>query len=225
MNGSIIIYIFFRILQIELDWLFYLAVWANLIAFSVTYLEQCLLKKLYFGKIGSLEGVILILLILFSFLTIQGKIFWLKFTVMGFPVYIILVFVLISGVIYTVFSSLMRIKYIPTSFIHFIFAGSILYSFTINNKISWFLIFWVINAYAADFILKSMKAHLLNYDHPKPDMLIYILFIYHFFEKYFYFEHMYVFFGYGLLITAKIIWNLIKIFYEFKRYWIWWNFR
>ena len=34
-NGSIIIYIFFKTLQIELDWLFYLTIWFNLIAFSI----------------------------------------------------------------------------------------------------------------------------------------------------------------------------------------------
>ena len=224
-NGSIIIYIFFRILQIELDWLFYLVVWANLIAFSITYLEQCCLNKLYFGKIGSLEGIILIIIILCSILTIQGKTFWFRFSIMDLPVYFFLVLVLISGVIYTVISSLNRIKYVPSSFKHFVLVGSILYYFCINNQISWYLIFFVINAYSADFILKSMKSHLLNTEHPKPDILIYILLFFNLFETYFYFEQEIIYFCYGILITTKIIWNLIKIFIEFKRYWIWWNFR
>jgi len=225
LNGSIIIYIFFRILQIELDWLFYLAVWANLIAFSVTYLEQCFLKKLYFGKIGSLEGVILIILILCSILTTEGKIFWNSFYILDLPVYIFLVLVFISGVIYTVISSLRRLKYVPKSFIHFLLTGSILLYFCSNNQISWYLIFFVVNAYSADFILKSMKSHLLNTAYPKPDKLIYILLFFNFFETYFYFQHEMVYLCYGLLITARITWKMIEIFTEFKRYWIWWNFR
>ena len=86
-NGSIILYLFFRILQIELDWIFYLAIWLNLVAFTLTYLEQSIQKELHFGKIGSLEGVVLILLIICSFMTSQGKTFWLEnFTKqIGFP--------------------------------------------------------------------------------------------------------------------------------------------
>ena len=225
LNGSIIIYIFFKILQIELNWLFYLAVWSNLIAFSVTYLEQCILKKLHFGKIGSLEGVILIILILSSIMTSQGETFWLKFSFLDLPVYIFLFLVLISGVIYTVFTSLKRIKYVPKSFIHFILTGSILYYFCINIQISWYLIFLVINAYSADFILKSMQSHLLKTDYPKSDILVYILLFVNLFDTYFGIDKEFIFFSYGLIITAKIIWNLIKIFTEFKHYWVWWNFR
>ena len=98
-NGSIILYFFFRILQIELDWIFYLVIWANLVAFTVTYLEQSIRKELYFGKIGSLEGVLLILFILGSLITSQGKYFWLKNKLFDIPLHVLLVIGLILGVI------------------------------------------------------------------------------------------------------------------------------
>tara|TARA_Y100001970_G_C14247063_1_gene869042 strand:- start:885 stop:1877 length:993 start_codon:yes stop_codon:yes gene_type:complete len=222
-NSSIIIFILFKSLQIELKWLFYFSVWVNLIAFSVTYLEQCILRKLYFGKIGSLEGVIMILIILCSLMTTQGKIFWTRQSIFDYPVYIFLVFTLILGVIYTVITSLKRLKYFPKSFLHFLITGSILFYFCTNNQISWYLNFLVINAYSADFILKSMKSHLITLEHPKPDLIVYIFFIFLFFNTFFGFEKDVIFLCYGCLISIKIIWDFIKIFSELKHHWVWWN--
>ena len=94
-NGSIILYLFFRILQIELGWIFYLVIWANLVAFTVTYLEQSIRKELYFGKMGSLEGILLILFILGSLMTSHGKYFWLKNKLFDIPLHFLLVIGLI----------------------------------------------------------------------------------------------------------------------------------
>ena len=125
-NGSIILYLFFRILQIELGWIFYLVIWANLVAFTVTYLEQSIRKELYFGKIGSLEGVILILFILVSLMTSQGKYFWLKNKFFDIPLHVLLVIGLILGVIYTVVGSIRRLQHIPKTFIHYFITGAVL---------------------------------------------------------------------------------------------------
>ena len=223
-NGSIIIYICFRILEIELDWIFYLVIWTNLIAFSVTYLEQSILKVLYFGKVGSLEGVVIILLILCSYMTSSGKTFWLKFTIIDLPVYIFLVWGLIMGVIYTVLGSLKRIKYIPKSFIHFVLLGSILCYCCIHFQISWYFSFLLINAYSGNFILKSMKSHLVSPEDPKPDKVVYFLFFFILIASIYENEERIYFFSYGLFITTITFWNLNKILYQLRKHWIWWNF-
>ena len=125
-NGSIILYLFFRILQIELGCIFYLVIWANLVAFTVTYLEQSIRKELYFGKIGSLEGVLLILFILGSLMTSQGKYFWLKNKFFDIPLHVLLVIGLILGVIFTVAGSIRRLHHIPKTFIHYFITGTFL---------------------------------------------------------------------------------------------------
>ena len=223
-NGSIILYLFFRILQIELDWIFYLAIWTNLIAFTVTYLEQSIKKELYFGKIGSLEGIVLVLIILLSFMTSQGKKFWLEYTVMDLPVYSILVLGLFFGVIYTVAGSIKRLQHIPNSFIHYLFTGSILLSLCIFYQISWYVTFLVINVYSADLILKSMKSHLLDAEIPKPDLIVYVLFLFLIFQPFFENEQQIFFLVYGLIVSGKIIWNITQIFSKLRNFWIWWNF-
>ena len=222
-NGSIILYLFFRILQIELGWIFYLVIWANLVAFTVTYLEQSIRKELYFGKMGSLEGILLILFILGSLMTSHGKYFWLKNKLFDIPLHFLLVIGLILGVIFTVTGSIRRLQHIPKSFIHYFITGASLCFICFYYQINWYISFLVINAYSADFILKSMKFHLLHADIPKPDLIVYMLFLFLIFQHIFEYEIQTVFIVYGLSVTTKIVWEIYQIFYELRSYWIWWN--
>ena len=222
-NGSIILYLFFRILQIELGWIFYLVIWANLVAFTVTYLEQSIRKELYFGKMGSLEGILLILLILGSLMTSHGKYFWLKNKLFDIPLHFLLVIGLILGVIFTVTGSIRRLQHIPKSFIHYFITGASLCFICFYYQINWYISFLVINVYSAEFILKSMKFHLLHADIPKPDLIVYMLFLFLIFQHIFEYEIQIVFIVYGLSVTTKIVWEIYQIFYELRSYWIWWN--
>ena len=222
-NGSIILYLFFRILQIELDWIFYLVIWANLVAFTVTYLEQSIRKELYFGKIGSLEGVLLILFILGSLMTSQGKYFWLKNKLFDIPLHVLLVIGLILGVIFTVAGSIRRLQHIPKTFIHYFITGAFLCFICFYYQINWYISFLVINVYSADLILKSMKFHLLDAEIPKPDIIVYMLFLFLIFQHIFEYEIQIGFLVYGLAVTTKVLWEICQIFYKLRTYWIWWN--
>ena len=222
-NGSLIIYILFRILQIELDWIFYLSIWGNLIAFTLTYLEQNIKKELYFGKLGSLEGLVLIQIIILSFMTSQGKIFWLGYTINDIQVHNFLLLGLILGVLYTVANSIKRLQQIPKSFIHYIVNGSILIFLCVFYQINWYFSFLVINVYSADLILKSMNSHLLDAEDPKPDLIVYVLYLFLFFQLFFEYELYFCFQAYGMIVMAKILWNLFHIFYKLRNYWVWWN--
>ena len=222
-NGSIILYLFFRILQIELGWIFYLVIWANLVAFTVTYLEQSIRKELYFGKMGSLEGILLILFILGSLMTSHGKYFWLKNKLFDIPLHFLLVIGLILGVIFTVTGSIRRLQHIPKSFIHYFITGASLCFICFYYQINWYISFLVINVYSAEFILKSMKFHLLHADIPKPDLIVYMLFLFLIFQHIFEYEIQIVFIVYGLSVTTKIVWEIYQIFYELRIFWIWWN--
>ena len=222
-NGSIILYFFFRLLQFELDWIFYLVIWANLLAFTVTYLEQSIRKELYFGKIGSLEGVLLIIFILASLMTSQGKYFWLKNKLFDIPLHVLLVIGLILGVIFTVAGSIRRLQHIPKTFIHYFITGASLCFICFYYQINWYISFLVINVYSADLILKSMKFHLLDAEIPKPDLTVYMLFLFLFFQHIFEYEIQIGFLVYGLTVTTKVLWEICQIFYKLRTYWIWWN--
>ena len=222
-NGSIILYLFFRILQIELSWVFYLVIWVNLVAFTITYLEQGIRKELYFGKIGSLEGVSLILIIIGSTMTSHGKNFWLGNTLFAIPLHFYLVIGLILGVVFTVAGSIRRLQLIPKTFIHYFITGGLLCFICFYYKISWAISFLVINVYSADLILKSMKFHLLDAKIPRPDLIVYMLFLYLAFQNFLEYEIQIGFLAYGLTVTTKLLWEIFQIFYKLRTYWVWWN--
>ena len=222
-SGSIILYLLFRILQIELGGIFYLVIWANLIAFTATYLEQSIRRELYFGKIGSLEGVFMILIILGSLITSQGKYFWLKYTLFDIPIHGFLIVGFILGVIFTVAGIVRRLQHIPKTLVLYFATGSLICFICFNYKISWYISFLVINVYSADLILKSMKCHLLDTGIPKPDLIVYMLFLFLIFQYFFEYEIQIGFLVYGLVVTTKLLWEFFQIFYRLRTYWIWWN--
>ena len=189
----------------------------------MTYLEQSIRKELYFGKLGSLEGVLLILFILGSLMTSQGKYFWLKNKLFDIPLHVLLVIGLILGVIFTVAGSIRRLQHIPKTFIHYFITGAFLCFICFYYQINWYISFLVINVYSADLILKSMKFHLLDAEIPKPDLIVYMLFLFLIFQHIFENEIQTGFLAYGLAVTTKVFWEICQIFYKLRTYWIWWN--
>ena len=185
--------------------------------------KQGIRKELYFGKIGSLEGVSMILIILGSIMTSQGKNFWLENTLFTIPLHSFLVIGLILGVVFTVAGSIRRLQLIPKTFIHYFITGALLCFICFYYKISWYISFLVINVYSADLILKSMKFHLLDAEIPKPDLIVYMLFLYLIFQNFVEYEIQIGFMVYGLAVTTKLLWEICKIFYKLRTYWVWWN--
>ena len=156
-------------------------------------------------------------------MTSQGKYFWLKNKFFDIPLHVLLVIGLILGVIYTVVGSIRRLQHIPKTFIHYFIIGAFLCLICFYYQINWYISFLVINVYSADLILKSMKFHLLDAEIPKPDIIVYLLFLFLIFQSFFKYEHSFGFLVYGLIVTAKILWNMIQIFSKLRNYWIWWN--
>ena len=156
-------------------------------------------------------------------MTSQGKIFWLGYTINDIQVHNFLLLGLILGVLYTVANSIKRLQQIPKSFIHYIVNGSILIFLCVFYQINWYFSFFIINVYSADLILKSMNSHLLDAEDPKPDLIVYVLYLFLFFQLFFEYELYFCFQVYGIIVMAKILWNLFHIFYKLRNYWVWWN--
>ena len=114
-------------------------------------------------------------------------------------------------------------QHIPKTFIHYFITGSLLCFICFYYKIDWYISFLVINVYSADLILKSMKFHLLDAEIPKPDLIVYMLFIFLIFQHIFENGIQIGFLVYGLAVTTKVLWEICQIFYKLRNYWIWWN--
>ena len=68
-----------------------------------------------------------------------------------------------------------------------------------------------------------MKFNLLDAEIPKPDPLVYLLFLALIFQYFFEYEVQISFQIYGFVIATKLVWQLSQIFYKLKAFWVWWN--
>ena len=68
-----------------------------------------------------------------------------------------------------------------------------------------------------------MKFHLLGAEIPKPDLIVYILFLFLTFQNFLEYEIQISFLAYGLALTTKLLWEICQIFYKLRTYWVWWN--
>ena len=75
-NSAIIIYLLFTTLKINLDFYFFLILWFNFLAFAIVYVEQRETNQLIFEKFGSLEGVIIVIVIMTLCFSERILIFW-----------------------------------------------------------------------------------------------------------------------------------------------------
>ncbi len=227
-NGAIVVYLCFRCMHLQLGWLFLIVLWFNFLAFAVTYVEQRERRELYFGKIGSLEGIILILLVMLSCLSFAGLDVWHQPGLFSQPNYLLLFTVFLLGFLFTAYGCIDRIGHCPADFLHFSVAGTVLMLICGAYSIPWYLASLVITGYSSDYILNSMQTYFFGVSsrHPDPVLLLLLagvallqlvswnvtlLII--------------IFWIYGLLIAGKIFWRGRNMWQELKVFWIWWNER
>ena len=225
-NAAIVLFLTFSCLLLEFGALFLIVIWFNFIAFAATYMEQREKRILYFGKIGSLEGIILVLLELFSCINKTGLSFWHNSDFPLLPNYLILISVVLLGNFITALNCVIRIRSCPIDFINFFVSGTILSTFCYLFSIPWYLAFLVITGYSADYILKCMQAYFFETNGKHPDSACHILIIGLVLLKFIAWEFTpvtLIFWTYGLLLICKIIIQGIILIQEFRNYWIWWN--
>ena len=93
-NGAIILYVFVIYLESIPPLIFYFFVYLNSIAFAVTLYEELERNELYFGVLGTLEGVILLIIFFITWLIPTTKAFWVSELFAGYQNYWIVVFCL-----------------------------------------------------------------------------------------------------------------------------------
>ena len=217
------VYLCFRVLQVELDWIFHTVIWFNYLAFAVTYLEQNIRKELFFGKVGSLEGIVFILVIMISCISDNGVVFWHEKYIEFFPNYILIFFCFFAGCLYTFKGSFKRIGFFPKDFIIFSISGSLLYLMCLYYRFNWDLTFLVLTVYSSDYILKLMKTYFFDGSRQTPDSTLYVLLGAMIIFEYISVKAEPLFLIYGIVMLSKLLWQAYIVFSELRTYWVWWN--
>ncbi|HBI28599.1 MAG TPA: hypothetical protein DDY54_03060 [Deltaproteobacteria bacterium] len=222
-NGLIVIYLSFRILEIELGALFLVIIWLNCLAFAVTYVEQQIRKQLYFGPIGSLEGVILVIAVMLSCANPSGLQFWQTPILLGQPAYLLIIGGFSASCFFTVFGSFQRLEALPRNFIEFTLTGSLLLGVCLYLRLHWAIPFLVVSFYAGDFILKSMQGVFFDRIQPLPDRFAGLVVLAVLPCEFFELDYEVVLLAYGIYLLLQIVSRGTHILTRFKEYWVWWN--
>jgi phosphatidylglycerophosphate synthase len=220
-NGAIVVYLGFKCLHLPLDGLFLVLTWLNFLAFAATYVEQRIRKELCFGKVGSLEGVVLMILVLALCISENGRVLW-HFE-LGWPLYHYLLASFALGCVGTIFTCLQRIGRLPREFLGFGVGGSLLVVLGTNLDLLSGWLFCTIMMYSSEFILRNMAQHLAGQEGAAIDLVVFGLLV-------------------GLVGWYWLSWNPIpllmlfnlglglsmlmccrRLFVQWSQYWLWWN--
>jgi hypothetical protein len=189
-------------------------------------MEQRERQELYFGKFGTLEGIVLVLLILVSCISIQGWSFWHQTGLFSKPNYGLLILGFILGSLWTIFGSIKRVGRLPLDFILFFIFGTILTYYCFRYTLPWYLSFLVITFYSSDYILKCMHSHLIGTASKSPDTIIIVILIGSLFLDYFHNDLMYLegmYWIYSLFMMFMVTFRTQITWSEMKECWVWWN--
>ena len=182
-NGAIILYVFVIYLESIPPLVFYFFVYVNSIAFAVTLYEELERNELYFGVLGTLEGVILLIIFFITWLIPSTKTFWVSELFAGYQNYWIVVFLFGIGYLITVVDVLKRVGYVSKSLFLFMLIELILCFLLFKLKTDYLFGWILITLYGGEYILKIMESYLVGTRKKYPDhfstiivILFYLLF-------------------------------------------------
>ena len=220
-NGAIVVYLGFKCLHLPLDGLFFVLTWLNFLAFAATYVEQRIRKELYFGKVGSLEGVVLMILVFALCISENGRALW-HFE-LGWPLYHYLLASFALGCVGTIFTCLQRIGRIPREFLVFGVGGSLLVVLGIymNLPSSW--LFCAITIYYSEFILRIMAQHLAGQEGPAIDLVVFGLLVGLVGWYWLSWIPIPLLMLFNLGLGLSMLMCCRRLFVQWRRHWLWWN--
>jgi len=226
-NGAIVLFTLIIFLGPISNTVFLVLMVLNCIAFAVTMVEELERKELIFGRLGTLEGVLIIIFFFVSWLIPPLRELWQWELFFGFPAYWIIISGLGLGYLGTIVDILIRIGRIPQPFALFVLSCiscAFLFSFQeIDSSISWLILV----LFSGDYIARVMNSYLLSQRHKYPDFLSIIT----------------IFLALGadiggwlsgdicsLYLNILMFWLIIKVFYSFastvyqlRAHWYWIN--
>lgn len=220
-NGAIVVYLGFKCLHLPLDGLFLGLTWLNFLAFAATYVEQRIRKELYFGKVGSLEGVVLMILVFALCISENGRALW-HFE-LGWPLYQYLLASFALGCLGTIFTCLQRIGFLPREFLGFGVGGSMLVILGINLDLPSGWLFCTIMMYSSEFILRNMAQHLAGQESAAIDLVLFGLLVGLVGWYWLSWNPIPLLMLFNLGLGLSMLMRCRRLFVQWRQHWLWWN--
>lgn len=226
-NGAIVFFVLTIFLKPVPAELFYLFMLLNCIAFAATAMEELETKELIFGYIGTLEGLILLILFLISWLIPDIRGWWQYEIILGYPNYYLMILGMGFGYIGTILDIFWRLKYSPVQFNVFVICSTVLAYVLLTTRIDYLLGWLVLLFYCSEYIAKVMRSYLLSQKHQYPDRIITILIcmigINHFVQMFPELNIQWVLMSVIAYLFIKVCWLFGLTLYNLRTHWYWIN--
>jgi len=227
-NGAVVWFVCFTFIGPLPPAIFFGFLWLNVVAFAATMMEQLERGELIFGPVGTLEGVILIILFFVTWPIQIVQDFWNAELISGYPRYWAVVFIVIFGYLATIFDIFKRLRYSPLQFNLLMVVGLLLAIGLIFREVDPIIGFWALSLYGAEYVAKIMNSYLLSKPtHKFPDWIGTVTILLGIplslimdFQKGVFEQGIVILACYLALRTA---WNFVQTCYELKKFWFWLN--
>lgn len=139
------------------------------LAFAATMVEEKERGELYFGPIGSLEGVLLFIAFCLSWAVPGVRAWWLAPLVGGWPAYYLLIGGGGLGSLLATVDCLRRIGRVPAEFLWFGIGHFLLVAGLYHAGVSLWLAVTILMLHGGDYVGRVIGSHLLRTPHPGAD--------------------------------------------------------
>jgi phosphatidylglycerophosphate synthase len=174
-NGAVVVYVLTVFLAPIPGIVFFCFLVLNSLSFAITMVEELETGELIFGKVGTLEGLIILILFFLTWQIPAVREFWMIGLVEGYARFWVVIAIFALGYLGTLADVIWRIGYIPRQFLVFTLS-SMLLAFGLFNLGTGNLLSWVvITLTCGEYISKVMESYLIGKKHKYPDPIIFVV--------------------------------------------------
>ncbi len=163
-NGSIILLVTFLLVGISNipKEVFYFMFWLNFLAFGATMTEELETGSITFGKIGTLEGLVILIFVYLSWSITPIREFWNSEMVWGYSWYWAILVCVGLGYLITTLEILIRIRMFPGHFFVFTMISFLLVCVLILSDASLWQGWLLATLLGGEYTVKVLESHLLQ---------------------------------------------------------------
>jgi len=225
-NGAIVFLVLVAFFNPVAPIWFYGLLWLNCLAFAATMMEELERQELYFNYLGTLEGVLLLIVFFLSWLIPSVREFW-QWRVFGdYPLFSFILPALGLGYLGTIIDILRRLRYSPWPFTLYSLCSLLLVWFLYQNAVNPVKAWLIVVLYSGEYIGKVMGSYLLVRRHRYPDLaasaIILLLTIGVWWQPTFFGPKGWLD-GLAIYLGLRVAWVFIHNFRQLQAHWHWLN--
>lgn len=170
-HGAIAVLAIFALVGFDQPALVLVMLGCSHLAFAATMVEEKERGELFFGPVGSLEGVLLFILFCLSWTLAPVRAWWLAPLVGNWPAYYLLIGAGSVGSLLAVVDCMRRIGGVPVAFAGFAAGHALLIAGLIHAHVPLWSAVAALMLHGGDYVGRVIGSHLLRTPHPHSDFV------------------------------------------------------